>query len=209
MSETIRLSPMTSYYLRKFVEDRQDTLHQLLPDLHGEITLDRLFSRMCRESELNDSQINIIESLVGIHKQTAKSTASDSIELKNLETRLLASLGATEQLAPSSSVSPSILVVKDCLEKLEPLRNQAFFFLGETIGSKYLLETQPQDPWCQKFKLTPNGGIIFQGQLSESLDAQQITYFQTWMDNFSMRCGNILSSFQESNSDNEALFYEM
>ena len=205
MSETSRLSPMTSYYLRKFIEGRQEILHERIPNSQGEITLDQLLSRMCRDSLNDDAQINIIESLVEIHKTVTRTAAPTSV-IQNVDQQLLASLGVAENITQSNTAESSITVTRDCLEKLNALRHQALFLLGDTIGTKYLLETQPNDPWCQKFTITSKTQITYQGKLNERLEPQQITDFQTWIDNFSKRCGHVLTTFVDSSSDDEALF---
>lgn len=202
-----RLSPMTSYYLRKFVEDRQDSLHELLPDLHGTITLDRLFSRMKRQQQHTNENISIIESLVDIHKQMAKTAAPESMALQNLDKRLFASLGIKEAMAQENNNTLSISIAKDCLEVLNNLRTQALFYLGDKIGTKYLLETRPTNQWCQQFQITPQKTVTFEGPLHENLKPEQVTEFETWIDNFVDRCGGILSKvIQDSNTESEALF---
>lgn len=206
MSETSRLSPMTSYYLRKFIEDRQEIVHQLLPDLHGEITLDRLFVRMSRQDLMTDDRIRIIESLVDIHKKVAKSSAPDSLEVQNLDKRLLLNLGVKGDVMQANASQASVSIVQDCVDLLNALRNQALFYLGDKIGTRYLLETRPTEQWCQQFEITSKAGVTYDGKLDEGLNPEQINCFETWTARFSQRCGNILTSFEQGSQPSEALF---
>ena len=204
MSENTRLSPMTSYYLRKFIDDRQDTLHALLPDLHGEITLDQLFNRISQQQQDINKRISVIESLVEIHKQVLKTAPPASTEVQNLDKRLLASLGAVGNIPEAKSGKSSVSVAQDCVKILNTLRTQALFYLGDKIGTKYLLETRPNDEWCQKFKIAPKTTVTYEGPLTEGLKPEQISYFETWINQFSDRCGTILDAFDQN--ENEALF---
>lgn len=210
MSETNRLSPMTSYYLRKFLEDKQSMLRGLLPDIPGEITLDRLFERMVRQGKSIDRQIGMIESLVNIHKSVTRNASPDSMEVINLNQRLFSSLGIEGKINRSVEQQESVSAVKDCLEMLNSLHTKALFFLGATISTKYLLASRPEEKWLQKFQLAPNSTLKYDGQLDELLRPEQVNSFEKWVDQYCDRCSHIMGSFKDgASSPGEALFDNM
>ena len=200
---------MTSYYLRKFVEDRQDILHALLPEFRGAITLDRLFTRMSRRGKSGE-QIQVIESLVNIHKQLTKRSPPDSTEVLNLDKRLLLSLGIEENMNQPDTHDSSITVAGDCVEILNSLHTRALFFLGDKIGTKYMIETRPVELWCERFKINQNQKISYRGSLDERLSLQQVRCFESWVKDFAERCTDIMTAFEgdierKTDPENEAL----
>ena len=208
MSETSPLSPMTNYYLRKFIEDRQLILRALLPNVVGKVTLEILIQQMKQEGTLIDQKINEIESLVSIHKKLIQSAPSGSIEVENLDQRLLFSLGL-EGKSPNhvDDDKKAVLVARDSVEILNVLKIKAQRLLGGQISMKYLLETRPQEQWCQKFKLSSKGKVTYDGPLNEQLNSLQIKCLESWVSCFSDRCRRIMPNFnQDASEDNQALF---
>ena len=193
---------MTSYYLRKFVEDSQNQLAEFLPELPTPITLDVLLGQIAGSEKRVNERMAIIESLVALHKKVVQSPATSLEQKLDLEKRIWVSLGVpvpekTEPEDPKQEFSQ----VKDCLIQINKSRHQAVFYLGDKITTKYLLESRPRDLYWERYRIAPKARVTFDGDLEEYLKPGQADEFAEWIAKFSERCGNILSKLEENKDE--------
>ena len=193
---------MTSYYLRKFVEDSQNQLAEFLPELPTPITLDVLLGQIAGSEKRVNERMAIIESLVALHKKVVQSPATSLEQKLDLEKRIWVSLGVpvpekTEPEDPKQEFSQ----VKDCLIQINKSRHQAVFYLGDKITTKYLLESRPRHLYWERYRIAPKARVNFDGDLEEYLKPGQAEEVAEWIAKFSERCGNILSKLEENKDE--------
>lgn len=193
---------MTSYYLRKFVEDSQQQLAAFLPELTAPITLEVLLGQISGSEKRINERMAIIESLVSLHKKVVQSSSTSLEQKLDLEKRIWVSLGVpipekTVPEAPQEEFSQ----VKDCLVHINKSRHQAVFYLGDKITTKYLLESRPRDLYWEQYRVAPKARVTFKGNLDEYLKPGQAEEFTEWAAKFSERCGNILNKLEDSTDE--------
>ena len=193
---------MTNYHLRKLVDENAKQLVEFLPELPPPVTLDTLLAQIPGSPAKVSERMQIIESLVVLHKKVVQSPATSIEQKLDLERRIWISLGVP--LPEKSNVNTPLQTysqVKNCLIEINKHRHQAVFYLGDIITTKYLVESRPSDLYWERYIIAPKVRVTFDGDLEEYLSPDQIEQFTSWISNFGEKCGNVLNKIDEKQDD--------
>jgi hypothetical protein len=212
MTGLTRLSPMTSYYLRKLLGERQETLINPQGD---QINIETIIGQIGQSQSAGAGALRALDGLVQLHQTLATSYAAPESQLVELERQIFSALGL-QAVIKSNSVHEGIslsqkLSVGDCITILQKVRQGLVNYIGTTIVSNYLLESRPEGEWWEQFTIDRKQGVIYTGNSAEQLTPEQQQRFDQWVNLFTQRCAEIISDLgigQEASPD-AALFPEI
>jgi hypothetical protein len=202
---------MTSYYLRKLLGERQETLINPQGD---RINVETLIGQIGQSQSAGPGALRTLDGLVQLHQTLTTSYAAPETQLVELERQIFSALGlqigvkadpVCDQTPPAQELSAG-----DCVTILQKVRQGVVNYIGATIVSNYLLESLPKGEWWEQFTIDRKQGVMYTGNPAEQLTPEQEQCFEQWVNLFTQRCAEIITGLglgQEASPD-AALFPE-
>jgi len=206
-----KVSPMTTYYVRKLYRQRDPYLSQVEDmgeDFSTFLDLEQVLKRLYDAGEL-DLMARQLETLVQYHQGlTSQSHTSDS-QLQDIEQRIFAVLGessldGSQADEGRTSTTPSVdhsappdLTVSKLLDMLNQLQEAGSTYLGSAITTNYLQSSRPDSECFKQFQIERSQPVTYSADPSQALDEQQKELAQKWVKGFVQSCSQVITKFPE------------
>jgi hypothetical protein len=203
MAVSFKLSPMSSYYLRRLVQAHKEILLKS-GDPEATAAMVQLDPEgMLSRAGLTEGEIaqrvKELEVLTRAH-QSLSSSGTYPQEMKDLELQIFTLLGwniSQNTAAEANSPQPISLTGAEALNILQDLFKTSVGYLGGKISGDYLRGACPVEDWAYQLTIQ-KGNILELRCLSDQiLDTSELANIKTWVIQFIQRCSTIIGGFHE------------
>lgn len=203
MAVSFKLSPMSSYYLRRLVQAHKEMLLKSGdPDATAamvQLDPEGMLSRAgLTEGEIAQ-RVKELEVLTRAH-QSLSSSGSYPQEMKDLELQVFTLLGWSISQGTTAEVSapqPVSLTRAAALSILQDLFKTSVGYLGGKISGDYLRGACPVEDWAHQLTIQKGNILELSGWSDQILDASELANLKTWVIQFIQRCSKIIGGFHE------------
>lgn len=202
-----KISPMTTYYVRKLYRKKDPYLSQVEDmgdDFSTFLDLDQTLKSLYSTGEV-DLMARQLETLVQYHQGLTSQTPTPQSQLQDIEQRIFAILGDTQSAAPpkvpappppAAPAKPSV-TVQQLLKILNQLQTESNTYLGAAITNNYLQSARPNEDWFEQFQIQRSQPVTFTGNPSQALDNAQRELSKKWVKGFIRSCALVIVKFPE------------
>jgi hypothetical protein len=216
MAVSFKLSPMSSYYLRRLVQAQKTMLLQCDNPAVKTAIEQSDPEGMLRQLGLSDGEIsqrvNELEVLTRAHQSLANEKRYPE-EMQKLELQIFGVLGwspSQESIANAAVIAQAPLTGGDAVRILQDLLKISAGYLGRIAGD-YLKATCPVEAWGNQLTLEKGNVLELTCFQPHELEPAEIENLRTWVIQFLKRCSTIIGGFHEiaNNDDFRALSIEI
>jgi hypothetical protein len=204
MAVSFKLSPMSSYYLRRLVQAHKD---MLLSSGDAEFTAamiqldpEGMLSRVGLSEGEIAQRVKELEVLTRAH-QSLSSSGTYPQELKDVETQIFTQLGWNISQAVASSETGASEAVAltgvDALTILQDLFKTSAAYLGGKISGDYLKGSCPVEDWVNQLTIQKGNVLELSSLADQTLNDSELASMKTWVIQFIQKCSTIIGGFHE------------
>jgi hypothetical protein len=203
MAVSFKLSPMSSYYLRRLVQAQKDMLLKSGdPEFAAtmvQLDPEGMLSRVgLAEGEIA-LRVKELEVLTRAH-QSLSSSGTYIQEMKDLELQIFTLLGwNVSQNATTEVGAPQTVTLNgtEALNILQDLLKTSASYLGGKISGDYLRAVCPVEAWANQL-IIQKGNVLELNILTEqTLSDVELANVKAWVIQFVQRCSTIIGGFHE------------
>jgi hypothetical protein len=217
MAVSFKLSPMSSYYLRRLVQAQKGLLLQCdNPELKTAIEHsdpEGMLGRLGLSDGEIAQKVNELEVLTRAH-QSLSNEGRYPEEMRKLELQIFGVLGWSpnpENVNTADAIAPQAAVTgNEAVRILQDLLKISAGYLGKISGD-YLKGTCPVAEWGNQLTIQKGNILELTCFNPQELDPSELENLRTWVIQYIKRCSTIIGGFHEiaNNDDFKALSIEV
>ncbi|MGB8700304.1 MAG: hypothetical protein WCD18_12885 [Thermosynechococcaceae cyanobacterium] len=210
MNPPAKLSPMTSYCIRRLVQTNQDQfLQQGIVLSEKELAEpEEILNKFGLGATDRVQRIQNLEILVRAY-QSLSNSGKYPTELKTTEQQIFATLGLSnidlgvildlnsQALEITSSYIKKTIKASEAFEVIQSLLSTASKYLGPKIASEYLISTRPPNEVLLRFEMQENHKLTMNHNNDEILLESDLESIRSWIKDYIKKCSEIVNNFHD------------
>lgn len=189
-----KISPMTSYYLRRLIQDNYTQLVRETENPESLVSVDQDSRLIDRDRLQAINSPAVLEKLVALHQSLVATGQEDSPQIQSVEFQIFNMLGfeQTSMLPAHASSSPTLIKFSpqkcaDLLNQLYGLRKKCDSLISPKVTYNYLKKSCPKDDWSQDEEVVRLVSLADEDK-RELMTNNRLELYEQWTDSFLQQC---------------------